>query len=234
MKNQYAVLNKEDHCNTRVAAGISAESISSQHIIPVTVTEFEKASGELPIVFVKNSETGQFESVVVLGFEKGENLCVKNGKWIADFKPQIIQRAPFGLSEDSSDSHQLLVVIDESSQLVNSQKGELLFDKNGAETEYLIERKRKLQDFHEGSMYGQLFIQRMAELKLLELSNITLEINGKKVLLEGIYVVNQDKLKSLTNDKFLELRKHDILSAIYAHLFSLRKFNYLVKLKQQN
>jgi hypothetical protein len=231
MNTQYVALNQQKHANTRVATGPTYDGIDKHHLIPIAVTEFERASSSLPIVFVKNTESGQFESVVVLGIEKGENLFFEQGQWQSEFVPQVIQRHPFALTPDKENEQQLLVAIDENSRLVGTTDGELLFDENGSETAFLENRKRELQNYHEACMYGQVFIQRLVSFGVMEVTNITLNAAGKKTEIAGVYIVNHEKLNQLSDDKFLELRKLGDLPAIYAHLSSLKQFNRLAKLK---
>lgn len=233
MNTQYVALNQNNHNNIRVASGFSFDGAKDQHLLPIAVTEFEQASGSLPIAFVKNSSTGQFESVVILGFKKGENLCFKDNHWLSEFVPQIIQRYPFALTEKEDDGQQLLVAIDQNSSMVGTSVGERLFDENGVETQYLEKRKQDLQIYHEGCMYGQIFIQRLVDFGLLEMTNVSLQVADEKIEVAGIYVINQEKLNRLDAEKFIELRNVGDLPAIYAHLNSLKQFNRLAKLKGQ-
>jgi hypothetical protein len=54
--------------------------VSSQQVIPIVFQEFLAAARNYPIVFVKNTDTGRFQSVCVLGIKPGQNKFVKNNK----------------------------------------------------------------------------------------------------------------------------------------------------------
>ncbi len=233
MGAQYVVLNKEQHQTLKIIPGFSLGKIVDEHLIPITINEFQQASSQLPIVFVKNSETGDFESVVVTGLEKGENLCVSNGQWQNSYVPEVIQRIPFGLSVNPQDDEQLLVAIDEESDLLSHIEGESLFDQSGEESEYLSRRKQNLLAFHDGKMYGKLFIKRLVELKLLEATSLSLKLETETRQLGGIYVVNPKNLNKISDKNLAMLRDSNELMAIYAHMISLQLFQRLIELKSK-
>jgi len=47
----------------------------------------------------------------------------------------------------------------------------------------------------------------------------------------GCYVVNEERLRNLSGERFLELRERGYLPPIYAHLCSLSQLERLMKLK---
>ena len=57
------------------------------------------------------------------------------------------------------------------------------------------------------------------------------ELNGEKIGINGVYLVDEKVLNSLSDEDFLELRKKGFLAPIYNHLGSLHQLSRLAKLK---
>jgi hypothetical protein len=49
----------------------------------------------------------------------------------------------------------------------------------------------------------------------------------------GCYVINEQRLNSLSDELFLEIKHKQYLPAVYAHLVSLAQTERLVKLKDE-
>ncbi len=81
MTTSISPLNAELHKNLKIQSKHHYPHTKGQNVLPILVHEFAEASAEIPVVFVKNAETGQFQPVVVLGFEPAK-ICfvvMKNG-----------------------------------------------------------------------------------------------------------------------------------------------------------
>ncbi|MBW7877651.1 MAG: SapC family protein, partial [Candidatus Cloacimonetes bacterium] len=50
----------------------------------------------------------------------------------------------------------------------------------------------------------------------------------------GAYVINEERLNSLSDEKFLEMRKKQYIPVIYSHLSSLSQIERLLTLKDKN
>ena len=51
--------------------------------------------------------------------------------------------------------------------------------------------------------------------------------------INGIYALNEERLKTISDKRFLELRDKQFLGPIYAHLVSLGRFERLIEKKNQ-
>jgi hypothetical protein len=228
-EQQVQPLHNEKHANIKVQNGINVEFLKTQHLIPVVAHEFARVATEFPMAFVKNNETGQFQAVAMFGLAPGENLFVEDGKWTAGFAPLAVTRYPFGLIKHPEED-QYGIVIDEASPLVGEETGNALFE-DGKETEYLARRKEALVNFIEFSRVTETFTQYLAEKELLVQQTLTVEIQGEKKDINGIYLVDERKLNELSDEEYLELRKRGYLAPIFAFLTSTHQVARLARLK---
>ncbi len=226
-------LHNVTHAKTKIKNGINLEFMKTQHLVPIVAHEFSRIANEYPIVFVKNSETEEFQPVAMLGLEPGENLLIKDDKWQGLYVPHALTRYPLLLSANPQDEKQLLVGIVESSDLVNDEDGQALFDEKGEETEYLKRRKDSLMAFYEFSHVTAAFSKFLAEKELLTLQTLTLDIKGEKREINGIYLIDEKKLNEMTDEEFLEIRKRGFLGPIYSFLTSMHQVNRIARLKAE-
>ncbi|WP_394226450.1 SapC family protein [Pseudoalteromonas spongiae] len=226
-------LHNVEHKDVKIKNGFNTDLVKDQHLVPVVAHEFARVANEYPIVFVKNNESGEFQPVAMLGLEPGENLFIKDGKWQGAYLPHALTRYPLVLSKNPENEDQLFVGINESSDLVNKEEGNALFDEKGEETDYLKRRKEGLIAFVEFSQVTAAFTKFLADKELLIPQTLTLEIKGEKRDINGIYLIDEKKLNEMADDEFLELRKRGYLPPIYSFLTSMPQVNRLARLKAE-
>ncbi len=230
-EQQVQPLHNEKHANIKIKNGIHIDFMKTQHLVPVVAHEFARIANEFPMAFVKNNENGKFQVVAMFGLEQGENLFVEDEKWIAGFAPLATTRYPLGLVKHP-EQDQFGIVIDEGSDLVGEEEGNALFE-NGEETEYFKRRKQALVDYIGFTEVTQAFSDYLAEKELLTQQTLTVDINGEKRDINGIYLIDERKLNELSDEEFLELRKRGYLAPIYAFLTSTHQVARLARLKAQ-
>ena len=223
-------LHSETHGDLKILEG-DFSHVADQHIIPVVVHEIATASADFPIVFVKNADNDQYQSVAMLGLKPQENLFIKGKKWDATYIPGVISNYPFKLMSSGEKNDQLMVAIVDDAPQVGTKKGEAIFNEDGTETEYMVARKKGLRQYFEHSQMTAAFIAELAKLDLLAARSLTLDVKSEKITLDGLYFVDEEKLNALPDDKFLDLRKRGFLAIIYAHLASLNQIRSLVHRK---
>lgn len=222
-------LDKKNHKNYKIKPDKSYAHTKSQHIALIQVHEFVAAAIHYPIVFVKNAETGEFRSVVMLGLEPNENLFSQNNSWNAQYVPTSIKGYPFLITPDT-----MSLCINTESPLINENEGMSLFNDEGKETDFLKSTKQLLANFIAQTPVTESFIKHISSKKLISPFNISIEINKKqekKYDLNGVYAIDNSKLQDLPDDEFLTLKKAGYLPAIYAHLTSLGTISRLAHIK---
>lgn len=231
MTFQVVPLRQDIHRHLKLNTQLSFAEFSDRHLFPIAVHEFSRASTEYPVVFVKDSETGQFKAVVLLGLEAGENLYALSGTSQPNYLPQALLNYPLVLIADPTQPDQFTVGLHTTSDLVNETQGQPLFDVQGQETPFLTKRKQALIQSFEQQQVTDAFAVLLADLNLLHAQSFSVDIQGKTSQLNGIYIVNEQALQQLPSAQFEDLRQRGFLPAIYAQLNSLHQFNRLAARK---
>jgi hypothetical protein len=224
-------LHPDQHSKLKVREGGEFNLVEKEHIIPLVVHEFIPAATDMPIVFVKNTDTGEFQAVAMLGVKPGESLYAKDGKWRGMYVPAILTQAPFRLVPNQHNKDQLMLAINEESALVSEDEGELIFNEKGEPSEYLERRKKGVETYFEHTQITQAFIRLLTDLELLVERTLSIDIDDEKINLSGLYFVDEEKLGALPDEKFLELKKRGFLPVVYAHLISLNQMRRLGRYK---
>ena len=226
-------VNRERHARSKIREITGFGFASSFHIAYLTMHEFARAAAVYPIVFVEDKEKDAFRPVTLLGLDAGENLFVgEAGKWEASYIPAIIRRYPFALANTGTEG-QFTICIDEGSDLVSETEGSALFDEKGEPTQVIENVKRYLSELQQMDQITLEFAKTMAELNMFTPLQVRVRDGDREKNIAGCWVVNEERLNKLSNDKFLELRVKRYLPAIYAQLMSLAQIERLMKLKEK-
>ncbi|MFD2165211.1 SapC family protein [Thalassotalea euphylliae] len=224
-------LNAIDHGKIKLPKTRHFPHVSDQQIVPLIVHEFSNASAEMPIVFVKNSETGEFQSVAVLGFEEGENLFVGEETWKGGYVPAVVTHYPLALMPSPENPEDMQVLLIEDDVIMNNQEGEAVFDEEGKETPFMENRKNAIGKYFENMHVTKAFTRFLAEKELLVEQTLNIQLGEQKRQLSGVYLVDERKLNALSDEDFIDMKKRGYLSPIYAHMLSVHQLNNLARMK---
>jgi hypothetical protein len=243
--NRLTALNSVAHRNIRVNQQQVLAQAAQLNMVPVVLGEFLKLCVQYPIVLTKNGATGQFTCVALFGFDKTENLFWNADRWDAIYVPLQISRQPFFLGNEAV-GRQLLhalpalppslavVCIDTQHAAVKQTDGEALFDEHGGETAFLQQAKQMLAALLAGEEQTNLFIRKLLALELLRPMRLEIEFaNRQKQRIEGLYTVDEERLKTLAAETIAELHSLEYLAPIYTMLASLGHIYSLVQRKNQ-
>lgn len=227
-------IKKEQHQNLKLANTRNISYIAGQHIIPVSATEYAQSSASFPIVLVKNPDSERFRSVAMLGLEAGENLFLQDEKWLALSMPQSISMVPFSLGIDPEKENTLTACVDMDSEFIGEDKDLALFEEDGKESETLTNIQQSLGRLFDNERMTETFIKELQENDLLQELELNIALStGEKKKLVGIFTINEDKVKSLSDDKVLDFHKRGLFVPIYSMLSSLTQVNHLVQLRNR-
>jgi hypothetical protein len=225
-------VNNELHRSMKITRSQNFSRFSQQHLIPITVQDFSAISSELPIVFVKNSETGQFTPVVMMGLKEGVNLYCQTENYPAHVFPKGFLNAPLSLMKAAPDSDDVIVCIDLDSTMIDDE-GEALFDEEGKKTDFFKSFTKHLLSVAEGTLQTQSITQHFADKKLFipQTLKVDIDVNGNQATISGVYIIDDKALMSLDKSEFIEIKKKGLLPLIYAHLNSLYQVGRLSRLQ---
>ena len=217
-------LNRNDHKNLRLKPLESLKFALNAHSVPLTGAEFPVASRDLMIVFGGKS-LAEAGPMAVLGLRENENLYVDaDGHWDRDtYIPAFVRRYPFVLAEKpaGAEGDDFTVFLDEAYKGFNSTEGERLFQEDGSNSEMLTKAIGFLGEFQDQVARTKWFMEQLVKHDLLEQRSLRLEKAGKSINLNGLYMINEDKLRALNADVTQELLVSGAMGWIYAHLISL-------------
>ena len=226
-------LTSSAHKGVRIKESGTADHIANNHFAKVYTTEFAKAGTDYPIIFVKDPNTETFFAAVMWGLEPGENLFVEEGRWVGGYYPASVRCYPFAIQPDTENKERLFIGIYETASIVNKEEGNLIFNDDGTETEWMTNIKEFLVRVFQQEEMTKQFSLKLEELELLVPQTLTINIPGVETPKEvsGFYVVDKEKLSNLPDETILELRKSGALEVIYNHVMSLQSLDKLLRKK---
>jgi hypothetical protein len=229
-------LNRTEHKNLRLKGVPNVKFAMNAHSVPLTGAEFGVAARDLLIVFAGN-DIADAGPVALLGLRQNENLYVDvDGKWAANaYVPAFVRRYPFVLAEKPAgqEGEDFTVFLDEQYEGFNADEGERLFKEDGTDTELLTNAVSFLGEFQQNVARTKWFMQQLVKHDLLEPRNVRLQKDakdgqeGKAINLNGLFVVNEEKLRALDEKVTHELLREGVLGWVYAHLLSLANIDRL-------
>ncbi|KRF02362.1 multidrug transporter [Frateuria sp. Soil773] len=225
-------LNRTAHKDLRLKSAPSMKFAAGAHSVPLTGVEFPVAARDLPILFA-GQDIADAGPMALLGMRQNENLLVDaNGQWEANvYVPAFVRRYPFVLAEKPADQEgdDFTVFLDEAFEGFGSEEGERLFKEDGSDSEVLANAVGFLGEFQQHVGRTQWFMQKLREHDLLEPRNIRLQKGEKSINLNGLFVVNEEKLRQLDEKTTHEFLKEGVLGWIYAHLLSLANIDRMAQ-----
>jgi len=233
---QYVLLDNVTHKNLKIITDRGENYGDAVGYVPIIPWEFRKAVGDYPIVFRKNS-SGQFESVVLLGFNQNENLFLNGADWQADYIPLSIERMPFmiGHTTGSMSGQQKAVIhIDSESPRVNDQKGESVFLEHGGNSAYLERINSILAELIKGVEQNRHYTKALSALDLLEPFTLKVQLkHNASIEVKGFYIINEENLRALDGNALAQLHKDNFLELTYLSIASLSNLLKLIKKKEE-
>jgi len=219
------VLNTELHRSLRVFGEPSGQFGDNQRFVQVVVSEFSQLVLQYPILFSKDADTGAFYCGVMLGFDEGENLFLKEGRGYEGYRPLNLQRLPFY-------THGSDLAIDLDHPRVNADGGQPLFTGSGEATAYLDSIKSAFRDLRSGIEMTKQFIATLMKLRLVEPVDITVQFDDASTRqLTDLYTINKEVLRELADATVVELFRRGYLQLIYLMITSLKQVSILAEKK---
>jgi hypothetical protein len=200
------------------------------HALPLSLSEFEPACRDYPIVFLTGDGGKALNAVIVLGLQVKQNLFIlTDGMWDRrTYLPAYVRRYPFCMSRVTVDGKQQKerIVCIEASALHDS--GEPLYDGRGEALAQWTTLEKLIFDYEQDLLRCESLCQLIGELNLLEPFTMKAEVDGFTLQLEGMHRVSRAALESLSSDQLRTLMSAHAMEKIYSHLLSLDNFRRLL------
>lgn len=226
-------LNREAHKDLRINPLLNLGFSAKAHSTPLACVEFPMAAHSFPILFAGESPE-DLNPIALLGIRQNENLMVdENGHWATgDYIPAFIRRYPFVLAErqegdDNRDNY--AVFLDEAYEGFSTEEGQRLFNEDGSDAEVLKQAVSFLGEFQQHIERTRQFMRKLHELDLLVERNIEVRMPGKDTIINGLHVVDEQKLHALDAQTLHSLMQDGTLAWIFAHLLSMTNLDRLIQ-----
>lgn len=233
-------LNRSEHKDLRLKPVPSLKFAMNTHSVPLTGAEFAIAARDMLIVFAGN-DPAEAGPIALLGLRQNENLYIDaEGHWEPrTYIPAFVRRYPFVLAEKPAgavgepQNEEMTVFLDEQYEGFGQTEGERLFKEDGTDSEMLTSAVQFLGEFQQNVGRTRWFMQQLTKHDLLEPRNVSLRKEGKdgeqgrSINLNGLFVVNEEKLRTLDDQTTLEFAREGVFGWIYAHLLSLSNIDRL-------
>lgn len=237
MENLVA-LEQSAHQHIKIDTQKAQSHAENINMIPVVMAELNQIAVQQPIVFAKNSETGEFTLNALLGFKQHENLFYQHSQWQGVYLPLQLQRQPFFVGDTHAKQTQYPVCINlNSPAVINNQAQsqndlEPIYTQNAEESGYFKKIKQCLGHLLQGEIDNKKLIDTLLQHELLQ--PLSLEVtfqNSQKTKLNGLYTINQERLAQLDSDQITLLHQRALLPAIYTVITSLGQIYPLIERK---
>lgn len=190
------------------------------NVIPLNIGETAAAAKFYPIIF---SAEPPHLPVLICGLQQGENVFVTDSnRWAQNtYVPAYVRRYPFIFME-SPDHEQLVLSIDETSNLVSEGGDQPLFGDDGKQTEIVERALDFCRAFHQQHRVTREFAAALAEKDLLVDNTTEFRLGeNRRIELTGYKIIDSKKFDSLEDELILDWRKRGWLPAVYYHMQSL-------------
>ena len=234
-----ALLNNINHHDLKVIRRHGAEFGDSAATVLTFPTEYADVQREYPIFFRKDQQSGEFQSIVLLGFEKNENLFLDQHSWNANYIPAIVARGPFliGFQEQEIDDvvrKEPVIHVDLDNPRVNRTEGESIFLPQGGNSPYIERVALILNGIRDGLEVSKSMFAAFTSMNLIEPVDVDVKLNSEVgYQLQGLYTINQERLASLDGDSLFKLNQAGFLQGAFLVAASMNNLHKLITLKQQ-
>jgi hypothetical protein len=214
-----AVVDAKRHANMSLKEAAGYGFARTIHALPLNLAEFPAAARFYPIVFAGDGENTI--PVAIMGVRTNQNLYVsETGEWASGvYVPAYVRRYPFIFME-SSDKTKLGLCIDEASEALVESDVRPLF-RAGKRTEIVEKAIEFCMMYQREYQVTRAFTDAVVEAGLLRENQAEVRFKtGERLAVSGFRVIDEGKLNTLTDEKFLEWRKRNWLAPVYCHFVS--------------
>ncbi|MFK7160064.1 SapC family protein [Marinospirillum sp. MEB164] len=236
----YQALSRQQHQYAGVQPQSTFNFAAHQAVIPVLAEEVPHLLPTMALVFVpaQAEPAAHFQLMGLQSFLPDDNLYLHpDGRWLGGYQPAAYRGHPFKLlPEESSDRLVLCVQTDSPAFHEQSEEGDhSLFGADGQPSELVSNVLEFLRQVHQGQQMTSKAVDQLAQAGLLEPWKLNVQATAGEqdmgqTQLQGLYRINEDKLKQLSGAELENLARSGALSLAYSQLLSTHRLTGLARL----
>lgn len=236
---RYELLNNVLHKDLRVITRFGPEFGDEVAMVAAFPTEYAELQKEYPIFLRKDRESGEYQSVALLGFERKENLFLQGDRWNATYLPGAIARGPFliGFQQQWVDGEQRqepVIHVDMEHPRISSSEGSRVFLPHGGHSPYLEHISTVLRGIRDGTDAGKAMFAAFDAMGLIQPVNLEVKLDGQLgVNLTGLYGIDRERLAALDAASLQVLNRAGYLEGAFLILSSMHNMRRLMAEKQR-
>jgi len=236
---KHVMLNNVAHKDLRVITRHGPEFGDNVGTVLTFPTEYADVQREYPIFFRKEPQTGEYQSIALLGFAKDENLFLENGRWNAAYIPGVIARGPFliGFQEQLIEGDlrkEPVIHVDLDHPRISEVEGESIFLPHGGNSPYLDHIAAVLRGLRVGLEVSKAMFEAFSTLDLIEPVKLEIKLTSEDAYsLIGLHTINRQKLASLGGRALEDLNKAGFLQGAFLVAASMDNVKRLMNIKQR-
>lgn len=237
MFKQLTPLDSASHSSLHINPDQPFTFASELMAAPVMSGEANLVAREYALVFP--AKTGL--PLAILGIENDCNAYVnEQGIWQARYLPAHVRRYPFMLGtsaqqSDNKDGRDFTVLVDLDAPHFKFGTGKPLFTAEGQPGPALLSAQKLLVAIQNDSERTLKLVQQLDDVQLLVQQPVVARPQSdQSVSLDGLRVVDRDRLNSLDANSLQSLQLSGALSLAYAHILSLSNLKDSVLVKSRS
>ncbi len=236
---RYELLNNVAHKDLRVVTRFGRAFGDEIGMVPAYPTEYAELQREYPLFFRKDRDTGEWQSVALLGFEQKENLFVQDGRWNAAYLPGAVARGPFliGFQEQHIDGelrNEPVIHVDLEHPRASFSEGEPVFLPHGGRSPYLEHIITVLRGIRDGAEFGKTMFAALDSMGLIQPVGLDVQLDDKhRVNVSGLHGIDRERLGALDAESLHRLNQAGFLEGAYLVVASMHNVRRLMAEKQR-
>ncbi|MEO8063897.1 MAG: SapC family protein [Pseudomonadota bacterium] len=234
---RHVLLNNIAHKDLRVITRHGSEFGDNVGTVLTFPTEYADVQREYPIFFRKDSGTGEYQSIALLGFSKDENVFLDEHGWHASYIPGIVARGPFliGFQAQQADERPTAVIhVDMDNPRVSQTEGEPVFLPQGGNSRYIDRVAGILNGISEGMAVSKAMFAAFAAADLIEPVKVEVKFTDtEQYSLLGLHTVSVEKLRKLDGATLEQLNRAGFLQGAFLVAASMSNVRKLIDLKHR-
>jgi hypothetical protein len=227
-----AVLTKEAHGTKRLKPLENFDFLAKYPVVEVVMGEFSAAASVFPIFFVERE--GAYSPIALLSLIDGQNMFVEpDGRWTALYMPAAFRRYPFSVGQGTVEGKEGPALFIEE-DLLSDSEGEQIFAAEGQdEANSLLGRVlRLITETDRSHAQTRELIAELAAADVIRPANLQVQMQGQQHNIAGLFGVDEEQLRGLSDEAFLKLRHSGALSLAHIQMQSVGQVQRLIQRHQ--